>query len=249
MRVKTGCLTCRRRRKGCGEEKPVCTACNRLQLPCIWPPTQAQPAADVSEKTQALDEQVQSKRATLIPKRTDLPLRNHTRSVPLVPKRLVPRPSHPPSDGYPKFRNDLEHSLFLQTSGILFMFICPIADQSCYQLSQFMCAALQEQWSRDAIVAFTASFRALAEPQLSLPAAAFYQSALTGLRDNLYDHGTVARRQMLLVATNSLGLIEVSLGRSFFFDTIKTDQSCPPRLSALAMRKRRSSTSRQLGST
>ena len=213
LRVKTGCLTCRRRRKGCDEEKPVCTACKRLQLLCIWPPTQTQAAADVTESTQPPAEQAQSKEHTLISTRADLPLRRSAKPVPLVPKSLVPRPGHPLSDGYPKFRNDLEHGLFMQTSGILYMFICPIADQSCYQLSQFMCAALQEQWSRDAIVAFTAAFRALAEPQLTLPAAAFYQSALQGLRNNLYDHGTVARRQMLLVATNSLGLIEVSTGR------------------------------------
>lgn len=36
-RVKTGCLTCRSRRKKCDEKKPLCTGCIRNDLPCTWP--------------------------------------------------------------------------------------------------------------------------------------------------------------------------------------------------------------------
>lgn len=37
FRVKTGCLTCRQRRKKCDERKPVCTGCTRNFLECDWP--------------------------------------------------------------------------------------------------------------------------------------------------------------------------------------------------------------------
>lgn len=36
-RSKTGCLTCRRRKKKCDERHPTCTACHRNALDCTWP--------------------------------------------------------------------------------------------------------------------------------------------------------------------------------------------------------------------
>lgn len=37
LRTKSGCLACRARRKKCDEQRPVCGACDRLQLNCFWP--------------------------------------------------------------------------------------------------------------------------------------------------------------------------------------------------------------------
>ncbi|KEF62804.1 uncharacterized protein A1O9_00777, partial [Exophiala aquamarina CBS 119918] len=36
LRTKTGCSTCRTRRKKCDEAKPICFACQRLNIPCNW---------------------------------------------------------------------------------------------------------------------------------------------------------------------------------------------------------------------
>ncbi|QLG70401.1 hypothetical protein HG535_0A03400 [Zygotorulaspora mrakii] len=36
-RSRNGCLNCRKRRKKCDEVKPVCTACKRNFLQCVWP--------------------------------------------------------------------------------------------------------------------------------------------------------------------------------------------------------------------
>lgn len=33
----TGCLTCRRRKKKCDENKPICVGCSRNKLQCTWP--------------------------------------------------------------------------------------------------------------------------------------------------------------------------------------------------------------------
>lgn len=43
LRVRTGCLTCRGRKKKCDERKPVCTGCSRNHLTCRWPPDRTQP--------------------------------------------------------------------------------------------------------------------------------------------------------------------------------------------------------------
>lgn len=37
LRVRTGCLTCRRRKKKCDEAKPVCRGCERNRFECKWP--------------------------------------------------------------------------------------------------------------------------------------------------------------------------------------------------------------------
>ena len=37
LRVRTGCLTCRARKKKCDEAKPVCAGCKRNKLACQWP--------------------------------------------------------------------------------------------------------------------------------------------------------------------------------------------------------------------
>ncbi|GAB1728393.1 hypothetical protein NU195Hw_Modified_88t2 [Hortaea werneckii] len=40
-RSKTGCLTCRRRKVRCNEQRPRCGHCERLNLQCLWRPVQA----------------------------------------------------------------------------------------------------------------------------------------------------------------------------------------------------------------
>ncbi|KAM3537573.1 hypothetical protein ARSEF1564_009504 [Beauveria bassiana] len=37
IRSRTGCFTCRRRKKKCNEEKPLCSGCRRNHLECTWP--------------------------------------------------------------------------------------------------------------------------------------------------------------------------------------------------------------------
>lgn len=37
VRVRTGCLTCRRRKKKCDEARPICGGCVRNDLSCSWP--------------------------------------------------------------------------------------------------------------------------------------------------------------------------------------------------------------------
>ncbi|GAO19934.1 hypothetical protein UVI_02043600 [Ustilaginoidea virens] len=41
IRSRTGCFTCRRRKKKCNEEKPVCIGCKRNKLECTWPADRA----------------------------------------------------------------------------------------------------------------------------------------------------------------------------------------------------------------
>ncbi|KAF4447495.1 hypothetical protein F53441_8979 [Fusarium austroafricanum] len=48
IRSRTGCFTCRKRKKKCDESKPVCSGCKRNKLDCIWPEPQPAKAASRS---------------------------------------------------------------------------------------------------------------------------------------------------------------------------------------------------------
>ncbi|KNB10777.1 hypothetical protein FOXG_20402 [Fusarium oxysporum f. sp. lycopersici 4287] len=52
LRVKTGCFTCRNRKKKCDETRPVCSGCRRNKIQCRWPspqlPLQSPPIANDS---------------------------------------------------------------------------------------------------------------------------------------------------------------------------------------------------------
>ncbi|CAE6375784.1 unnamed protein product [Rhizoctonia solani] len=48
QRSKKGCLTCRRKRKKCDENMPICSRCEKSDSECIWPQQPGHPIASVS---------------------------------------------------------------------------------------------------------------------------------------------------------------------------------------------------------
>jgi hypothetical protein len=81
-RSRSGCLSCRRRKKKCDETKPICAACLRNALNCVWPDTSPLTAApEVVSTTPQLQTQTFSARpvpasdawALTIGARRDLP--------------------------------------------------------------------------------------------------------------------------------------------------------------------------------
>lgn len=49
-RTRTGCVTCRRRKKKCDESHPICSGCIRNGLDCSWPKIDQQPEKRHGEK-------------------------------------------------------------------------------------------------------------------------------------------------------------------------------------------------------
>lgn len=47
-RSKSGCLTCRSRRKKCDETVPICRSCDRRNVQCSWPPPEIQEEVGLS---------------------------------------------------------------------------------------------------------------------------------------------------------------------------------------------------------
>lgn len=53
-RVRTGCFTCRRRKKKCDEAKPVCAGCARNKLSCAWPTSISESTSTNSPRSPSL---------------------------------------------------------------------------------------------------------------------------------------------------------------------------------------------------
>ncbi|KAM7214304.1 Fungal specific transcription factor domain containing protein [Rhypophila decipiens] len=62
-RVRTGCLTCRRRRKKCDERRPRCVGCERNHLLCSWPYS----TLNSSQDSQLEQVQNEAKSSSLVP--------------------------------------------------------------------------------------------------------------------------------------------------------------------------------------
>lgn len=61
LRGKTGCLSCRRRRKKCDERKPTCRACERNALICGWPDKISRPITQIDTVPPSTREYTSSK--------------------------------------------------------------------------------------------------------------------------------------------------------------------------------------------
>ncbi|KIX00790.1 uncharacterized protein Z518_09855 [Rhinocladiella mackenziei CBS 650.93] len=79
LRTKTGCYKCRERRKKCDERRPICTACERLQIECVYRSpanhSNASPeTSQASQRTRTPDSLIDSL-PTISPRNTSLWLR------------------------------------------------------------------------------------------------------------------------------------------------------------------------------
>ena len=64
LRVRTGCLTCRVRKKKCDEQKPRCRGCTRNHLNCRWPREQTASEEDESVTRRDVEESTPARQTT-----------------------------------------------------------------------------------------------------------------------------------------------------------------------------------------
>lgn len=111
----------------------------------------------------------------------------------------------------PRARNDVESDLLVKAPQIIDLLICPTAELACHDFSVVLQIARGETWIQNSMLAFAASVMASTSPtgDLSLEASRLYQTAVAGLRQNIVESISLRKQQMLLVAVNFLGLLEV----------------------------------------
>ncbi|KAG2412002.1 hypothetical protein HFD88_009558 [Aspergillus terreus] len=92
-RTKSGCLTCRIRRKKCDEERKECRACRRNHLTCIWEsdkaPSTEKPNALVRQRSSQTILSSSSRNLTIFDSPTSEALLSYFASV-VLPQMLIP---------------------------------------------------------------------------------------------------------------------------------------------------------------
>ncbi|KAM0549527.1 hypothetical protein ACHAPJ_009343 [Fusarium lateritium] len=126
LRVKTGCFTCRNRKKKCDESRPICAACLRNKLPCKWPTTHDQflPTHDSNDTIEVAQSgqspERDSQQASSSPSEPGIDLENDATSIGSPPSERrdsrgqAPQRSSPPvitTDGAAAIAECLENAM------------------------------------------------------------------------------------------------------------------------------------------
>ncbi|ODV63692.1 Zn(II)2Cys6 transcription factor ASCRUDRAFT_29934 [Ascoidea rubescens DSM 1968] len=86
-RSKTGCITCKIRKKRCDENKPICGDCKRLKKNCVWakPGMSLQQIREIKKKVELDEEKIKLK------KKIDLLKKKNNNHTPFQ-QRQIPKP-------------------------------------------------------------------------------------------------------------------------------------------------------------
>lgn len=209
VKTKTGCSTCRSRRKKCDESKPVCGACVRLKLHCDWiyVPRNAQ------RKKILLDEHDPFVPADEFTSTLDSYGSSEGSSSPAIPLAAVVHCSPlrmRPSEGHLLHVDKRYHPRHILPK-YLESFVTPMARSQYKRPDPWLGIIMSQPWSRDAIMAFGASWLSLSDRSYMLPCSQFYASAIEGLQTHLRKGEVTADNiETGLIASYFLGLFEVS---------------------------------------
>lgn len=198
LRTKTGCITCRDRRKKCDERRPVCQACQRLNIYCCYrdgsegikSPTPSPTLAVVAESHAEEHDSVE-----IIP----IPSPQST-SLHLRPRGL---------------RTQRDYDLFHYCSErFIQLLTIPDATYEFRDAAHVFAVGFDEPWVMHAALAPAALHASHAELLPKENAIVYTQSALEGLR-----HATERvmaspeSRETFLAASLFMGVFEVSISR------------------------------------
>ena len=153
LRVKSGCLTCLKRRKKCDENRPYCQACVTLGLVCHWrgiPPTFPQPHTHYS-----------ARRPTSLRKRVTASTAAHPDCESLQVRGLFPPPPKVIAR-HSGFRSTQDQSMFSYFVSFYAPSLCDGRAHPFYRdSSHCLSLALQVPWLMDAMLAVAEHHHAL----------------------------------------------------------------------------------------
>lgn len=182
LRSRSGCLTCVARKKKCDEAVPRCGLCVRLNLSCL-----------------------QRKDATGSQSRLSIS------STCLRARKPAPQLQRPVSNGYPAFKDVTEQRLTVASSRLLGQFVSHLARPEYQDLAIIPTAATQVVLVRDAVIAFAVYLQRDKYSDSYQRSIRCYQRCIKALtKSRLYQSSCSAERNLALLATLFIGLLEVS---------------------------------------
>lgn len=150
---------CRRRRRKCDENRPICNSCQRIGSRCSWL------AEDPHGSTGAgLGSQYEES--------------NPIQRVPATLIRAM-------SSGYQPFRDQSQFTLTTEAVPIMLQFLCNPVINKAYDLSLINNCAFQEEWIRDSLSAFSAIWKSGTRSGLKELGFKHYHGGCIALRNSL----------------------------------------------------------------
>lgn len=216
LRTKTGCLTCRRRRKKCDERKPCCQTCERLGLDCQWedpllpirdrrlscqpetpPPQPSTPNAPYSDERCIV--------RSLTPVKRSAPAGSSSNPGNTILIRS-PSPARPLS-GLSPFSSAHDESLFVFFNSHVLPSLARKHVDPVYQNQTALCSiAYSCPWVMNALLSLSSHHFSWVESRNGDSAVPYYVKAVRDLRRNMSSMS--ATDDSLLVSITFLGLYE-----------------------------------------
>lgn len=207
LRTKTGCLKCRERRKKCDERRPICSACERLHIECVY--RKSSSSSGASPQLNQSSPRAQS---------PESPVVSPSSTTAIATPRITSLWVRPEGIRTERDWNILHYC----STTYIQLLTTPDATSEFRDVSFILSAGFDVPWVMHAALAPAALHASHAALIPREEAIAYTQSALQGLRRAVQGSRTQpASNESLLAASMFLGVFEV--GAEVYLDTDHTE--------------------------
>jgi hypothetical protein len=205
LRTKTGCFMCRKRRKKCGEQKPICHDCKKHGFKCVWPIPPSTNARLITAKSIVESEELRdSARAVKPPSPgsdSDAPFSDDSTKLGVTRSAVY---------GLPNIHTSIEHHLSLH----LLKRYMPALFRSHQHpgfgdYTSLVVAGAKNPTMMETFLAVAANHASWTNAKLKPVAIRYYNSVLSRLRETLNSGQVEGDEDWLMITTNFLLLFEV----------------------------------------
>jgi hypothetical protein len=205
LRTKTGCFMCRKRRKKCEEQKPICHDCKKHGFKCVWPIPPSADAKLITAKSIVESEDLRdSARAVKAPSRDS---DSHTPFSDDSAKLGVARSA---VYGLPNIHTSIEHHLSLYLlKRLMPTLFRPHQHPGFGDFSSLVVAGAKTPAMMETFLAVAANHASWTNVKYKPVAIRYYNSVLGRLRETLNSGQLEGDEDWLLTTTNFLLLFEV----------------------------------------
>lgn len=210
LRTKTGCLTCRDRRKKCDERWPICSGCDRNLLTCCWRRGVTSPHSGSGQHRSTSVTQRPPKNQTtgFSDKEDNSAVESATNSAASLPNLL---PLTTVTARSPALRNTTDHNLFAYCiDKLLPLMARPYVHPEYKRFPYHLTIALHQPIVMDVLLASAAMHLSEGNPHRELQAFKYYSSAIHMLLQKIAGREVDGTEDWVLLVAMILCLFEVS---------------------------------------
>ncbi|OAL57251.1 hypothetical protein IQ07DRAFT_582466 [Pyrenochaeta sp. DS3sAY3a] len=210
-RTTTGCLTCRKRRKKCNEDKPICIGCKRNHLICTWP-TDGKTKQDVSLVRAPAGQNLSTDTdVAVIPAHASRQNGGANAQIKMIYSTL----SVPPSiDLMPGLRKESDRHMFEHYMNVTALKLAGRHEPQNAFLSHIIPIAYQDARVVQSVLAISGAQLCFRSDQFEHPARSHYAVTLRSVKHSLLDWRALGTVELtgLLTMTLFLCMFEIVIG-------------------------------------